>query len=30
MEDIIRIVKSHEDCGLVMEVVSESIQNEAK
>ena len=30
MKDIIRIVKSHEDSGLVMEVVSESIQNEAE
>ena len=30
MKDIIRIVKSHEDSGLVMEVVSETIQNEAK
>ena len=30
MKDIIRIVKSFEDSGLLMEGVSETIQNEAK
>ena len=30
MKDIIRIVKSLEDSGLLMEGVSETIQNEAK
>ena len=30
MKDIIRIVESHEDSGLEMEVVSKTIQNEAK
>ena len=30
MEDIIKIVKSHEDSGLLLKVVSETIQNEAK
>ena len=30
MKDIIRIVKSLEDCGLLMEVVRKIIQNEAK
>ena len=30
MKDIIRIVKSLEDSGLLLERVSETIQNEAK
>ena len=30
MEDIIKIVKSLEDSGLLLKVVSETIQNEAK
>ena len=30
MKDIIRIVKSLEDSGLLLEGVSETIQNEAK
>ena len=30
MEDIIRIVRSHEDSGLLLKGVSKTIQNEAK
>ena len=30
MKDIIKIVKSLEDSGLLLEVVSETVQNEAK
>ena len=30
MEDIIKIVRSHEDSGLLLKGVSETIQNEAK
>ena len=30
MEDILKIVKSLEDCGLLLKGVSETIQNEAK
>ena len=30
MEDIIKIVKSIEDCGLLLKGVTETVQNEAK
>ena len=30
MEDMIKIVKSLEDCGLLSKVVSETIKNEAR
>ena len=30
MEDIIKIVKSHEDSGLLLKGISETIQNETK
>ena len=30
MEDIMKIVKSLDDCGLLLKGVSETIQNEAK
>ena len=30
MEDILKIVQSLEDCGLLLEGVSETIKNEAK
>ena len=30
MKDILRIVKSLKDCGLLLEGVSETIKNEAK
>ena len=30
MEDIMKIVKSHEDSGLLLKGISETIQNEVK